>query len=80
MRTGFSAAQPFCCLPTAVSTCVALHNVARFDVATFSAAVRTDTVVRYKAVDTVSGDAALYTASASGDAVLLILVLLIGDK
>ena len=74
----FSAVQAWCCLSTAVSTtCAILHDAARVDAEFFSADVRADTV-RYNAVATISGDAALYTAGVIGDAVLLILVL--GDN
>ena len=73
----FSVGQAWCCLSTAVSTCAAFHDAARAAAGIFSADVRSDTV-RYNAVATVSGDAALYTASASGYAVLP--TLLLGDN
>lgn len=62
----------YCC----VRTCATLHEAAGIDAGISSADVRTDTV-RYNAAATDSGDAALYTASARGDAVTLVLLLLI---
>ena len=55
------------------SACAALHDAARVDAGTFSAAVRTATV-RYKAVDTVSGDAYTILLAYMLYAILLLLV------